>query len=70
MNGTNAGEFVATGLSATTLAPSETATFTVTFTPDAAGTRTAAIHVASNDDEQFGREYNRRVEFKVLQFKQ
>ena len=26
--------------------------------------------LASNDDEELGREYNRRVEFKVLQFKQ
>jgi len=26
--------------------------------------------MASNDDEEFGRELNRRVEFKVLQFKQ
>ena len=26
--------------------------------------------LASNDDEEWGREYNRRVEFKVLQFKQ
>ena len=26
--------------------------------------------LASNDDEEFGRELNRRVEFKVLQFKQ
>ncbi len=25
--------------------------------------------IASNDDEEWGREYNRRVEFKVLQFK-
>ncbi|WP_193213421.1 choice-of-anchor D domain-containing protein [Luteolibacter marinus] len=35
-----------------TLAPDSTATFTVTFTPSGTGTRTAALHVASNDADE------------------
>lgn len=52
VDGTNASEFVAANLSATTVAPNATATFTVTFTPTAAGTRTAAVHVTSNDTNE------------------
>ncbi|MEM7011081.1 MAG: TIGR02597 family protein, partial [Verrucomicrobiota bacterium] len=52
VDGTNASEFVAANLSSTTIAPNATATFTVTFTPTAAGTRTAAIHVTSNDADE------------------
>lgn len=52
VDGTNSAEFVAANLSATTVAPNATATFTVTFTPNAAGTRTAALHVTSNDADE------------------
>ena len=52
VDGANSGEFVAANLSATSLAPNATATFTVTFTPDAAGERTAAVHVASDDADE------------------
>ena len=52
VDGSNASEFMASGLSATSLASNATATFLVTFTPDAAGNRSAAIHVTSNDSDE------------------
>lgn len=52
VSGSNAGEFVASGLSATTLTPGETATFIVTFTPATAGNRSAILQVASNDGDE------------------
>ena len=45
-------DFTAGSLGATTLAPNETTTFTVSFAPGAAGTRTAALHLASNDADE------------------
>ena len=51
-NGANSADFTLGSLGATTLAPGASTTFTVTFTPAAAGTRTAAIHIASNDADE------------------
>ncbi|MCX6865715.1 MAG: choice-of-anchor D domain-containing protein, partial [Verrucomicrobia bacterium] len=48
-NGTNSGDFTVANPGTTNLTPGTSTTFTVTFTPGAAGTRTAAIHLASND---------------------
>ncbi|MEI7911858.1 MAG: choice-of-anchor D domain-containing protein [Verrucomicrobiota bacterium] len=52
-NGAQAADFTAnpTGL-ATTLAPGAATTFTVTFAPSGAGSRTAALHITSNDPVQ------------------
>ncbi len=50
--GGNAGDFSVTQPASATLAPGATATFTVTFTPGGAGTRTASIQVASNDPDE------------------
>ncbi len=47
--GANAAEFTVSALGATTLAATTSTPFTVTFTPTAAGTRSATIHIASND---------------------
>ncbi|MEM7010874.1 MAG: choice-of-anchor D domain-containing protein, partial [Verrucomicrobiota bacterium] len=52
VDGANAAEFVASALSSTTVAPNGTATFVVTFTPAAAGARSAAVHVSSNDADE------------------
>ena len=50
VDGTNAAEFVPpVSLSATTLAPGATLTFSVNFTPAATGARGAVLHIASND---------------------
>lgn len=51
-NGTNAGDFVVTGPSKTSLKPGAATTFKVEFKPTAAGTRSAAIHIASNDSDE------------------
>jgi thiol-disulfide isomerase/thioredoxin len=51
-NGTHAADFSVSTLGATTLTPSASTTFTVTFAPGAAGSRTAAIHIASNDADE------------------
>jgi autotransporter-associated beta strand protein len=48
-SGTHNTEFALGTLGATSLAPGATTTFTVTFTPAATGTRTAAVQIASND---------------------
>ena len=48
-NGTNSADFTVGALGATTLAGGTNTTFTVSFDPSAAGARTAAIHIASND---------------------
>lgn len=45
--GTNAADFVVTGLSSSTISPGGTATYVVTFTPSASGARSAAITVSS-----------------------
>lgn len=52
IDGAHEAEFTAGALSATTLQPGETATFTVTFTPGAPSLRTAALHLASNDADE------------------
>jgi hypothetical protein len=51
-NGTHAADFSVGPLGSTTLAAGASTTFTVTFRPGAAGTRTAAIHLASNDSNE------------------
>ncbi len=45
----NPGDYALGALSDTTLAANATATFTVTFTPSAVGTRSAVVQIASND---------------------
>lgn len=49
VTGAQASEFVAADLGATTLAPSASTTFTVTFTPTASGARAATLRITSND---------------------
>jgi hypothetical protein len=54
ISGFHSGDFAVTGPSAITVAPGASATFTVAFKPSvyqpsAAGLRTAALHIASND---------------------
>lgn len=52
-DGSHAGDFiVSTAGMSTTLAPGGSTTFNVTFTPAAAGARTGALHVASNDADE------------------
>jgi autotransporter-associated beta strand protein len=51
-DGTNNADYVVSALGATTLAPAASTTFTVTFSPGAAGSRIAAIHIASNDADE------------------
>lgn len=51
-DGTHAADFAVSSLTATSLAPAASLTFTVTFTPSAAGSRLAAIHLASNDADE------------------
>ena len=51
-DGPESTDFTVTGLAITTLAPNETISFTVAFTPGAAGVRNAAIHIASNDADE------------------
>ena len=51
--GSNPGDFLVTAQPNTnTLAPGGTTTFNVTFDPTAAGTRTAAIWIENNDDNE------------------
>lgn len=52
VNGTNAADFTAANLGATSLAPGASATFEVTFHANTDGTRTATVHVASNDADE------------------
>ncbi|MCX6875856.1 MAG: SUMF1/EgtB/PvdO family nonheme iron enzyme [Verrucomicrobia bacterium] len=51
-NGTHAGDFWAGSLGTTTLAPGASTTFSVTFEPGGIGSRTAAIHLVSNDGDE------------------
>ena len=51
-NGINAAEFTISSPFRTTLKPGASTTFKVTFSPKAAGTRSAAIHIASNDPDE------------------
>ena len=49
LDGTNAAEYALTSTPASSLLAGGSSTFVVTFIPAAAGTRTAALHIASND---------------------
>lgn len=51
-DGANSAEFAISALGATTLAPTATTTFTVTFAPSAIEVRSAALHLASNDADE------------------
>ncbi len=51
-DGTHATDFTVSSLSTTTLAVGGSTTFTVTFAPGAADTRTAALHIDSNDADE------------------
>ena len=51
-NGANSANFIVTAPLSTTVAPGKTTTFTVSFKPSAKGTRTAAIHIKSNDADE------------------
>ncbi|MFO1441125.1 MAG: choice-of-anchor D domain-containing protein [Verrucomicrobiaceae bacterium] len=50
--GTNNADFILGSLGATSLAPTESTTFTVIFSPTAGGTRSATVRVASNDADE------------------
>jgi uncharacterized delta-60 repeat protein len=50
--GTNGGDFALGTLGASSLAPTESTTFTVIFSPTAGGTLTATLRVASNDADE------------------
>jgi hypothetical protein len=50
--GSHAPDFIVTAPLKTTLAPGTSTTLTVTFKPTGAGTRNAAIHIASNDADE------------------
>ena len=52
VDGSHAADFTVSGPAATTLAPGASTVFTVTFKPGAAGARSAAIHIASNDADE------------------
>lgn len=49
-SGTHSADYTFSTLSTTTLIPGASTEFTVTLTPGAAGTRTAALQIASNDE--------------------
>ncbi len=51
-DGSHATDFTVGALGATTVAPGARTTFTVTFSPGAAGARSAAIHIASYDADE------------------
>jgi hypothetical protein len=51
-DGTHAADFQVSAPSTASLPPGGSATFTVIFKPMAAGTRTCAIHIASNDADE------------------
>ena len=50
--GTHSADYLEAALGATTLVPGASTTFTVTFTPGAAGTRTTTLQIASNDADE------------------
>ena len=50
--GTNTADFILGSLGVTSLAPTESTTFTVVFTPTAGGARSATLRVASNDSDE------------------
>jgi ELWxxDGT repeat protein len=51
-NGAAASDYALGSLGATSLAPGESTTFDVTYTPSAGGARAAAIQIASNDGDE------------------
>jgi len=51
-DGTHASDFIIGALGNTNLAVNASTTFTVSFAPAAVGSRTAAIHIASNDPDE------------------
>jgi hypothetical protein len=51
-DGTDPTDFALGALGVTNLAPGASTTFTVTFTPGTAGSRTAAVRLASNDADE------------------
>lgn len=50
--GSHASDYNLGSLGATTLAPGASTTFTITFSPSAAGARTAGLQIASNDADE------------------
>lgn len=52
VSGPNAGDFTVSNLGAQGLMPGGSTTFTVTFTPATLGSRTAVLHLASNDPDE------------------
>jgi hypothetical protein len=52
VDGIHAADFTATQPAASALNPGQSTTFQVTFKPKAKGTRTAAIHISSNDADE------------------
>ena len=52
LNGTAAGDYVAGASGATSLAPGESTSFTVTYTPSLPGARAATLRIASNDGDE------------------
>ena len=52
VDGANASEFVVTASPADPVLPGGSTTFTVAFRPTATGTRTAVLHLASNDNDE------------------
>lgn len=51
-DGANAAEFTHFGLGSTVLSPGASTTFSVLFTPGGLGTRTAVLHIPSNDSDE------------------
>jgi len=51
-DGTNASDFVVSASPSTSVTGGGSTTFTVDFTPTSAGSKTAAIHIASNDADE------------------
>jgi len=52
MTGPHTNDYILGSLGTTALAPGSNTTFTVTFSPGAAGTRTATLQIASNDPDE------------------
>ncbi|WP_162127350.1 choice-of-anchor D domain-containing protein [Flavobacterium phycosphaerae] len=52
LSGTNPGDFAVTTAPSATVTPGNSTTFTVTFTPSAAGTRSVTISIINNDSNE------------------
>lgn len=52
ITGTNAAEFIVENLAKSTINPAQSMTFTVTFTGNVSGIRTAALSISSNDADE------------------